>query len=252
MLNALEEDPDEQNRWRRLGTGALIAAAVTGALVYVANTYAPARELMARVVTMTFQAPPPVQEDKPLPPLPPPPPPKPQPKKQDSKPEKKAPAPKPDANPQAADPTQVGMDSQSFAEGGSGPGFRVGGNQMGDPNVAVAPAPKPAAVGAPRPVARATKYLMAKPLGQGADSRSLYNKRARKMGLAGLMLIELDLDDKGRIRSSKIRKGIESQFDREVLASIRAWTFESPGKVAPGEEVANVRLLRLRFDLAVD
>lgn len=252
MLNALEEDPDEQNRWRRLGTGALVAASVTGVLVYIANTYAPARELMQRVVTMTFQAPPPVQEDKPLPPLPPPPPPKPQPKKQDAKPEKKAPSPKPDANPQPADPTQVGMDSQSFAEGGSGPGFRVGGNQMGDPNVAVAPAPKPAPVAAPRPVARQTKYLMAKPLGHGADTNALYNKRARKMGLAGLMLIELDLDDNGRIRSSKIRKGIESQFDREVLASIRGWAFEAPGKVAPGEEVANVRLLRLRFDLAVD
>lgn len=251
MLNALEEDPDEQNRWRRLGTGALVAAAVTGAMVYIATTYAPARELMARVVTMTFQAPPPVQEDKPLPPLPPPPPPKPQPKKQDAKPEKKAASPKPDANPQPADPTQVGMDSESFAEGGSGPGFRVGGNQMGDPNVAVAPAPKPAAV-VSRPVARPTKYLMAKPLGRGADASSLYNKRARKLGLAGLMLIELDLDEKGHIRSSKIRKGIEGQFDREVLASIRSWTFEAPGKLAAGEEVASVRLLRLRFDLAVD
>lgn len=251
MLNALEEDPDEQHRWRRLATGALVAATITGALVYVANTYAPARELMARVVTMTFQAPPPVQEDKPLPPLPPPPPPKPQPKKREAKPEKQAPAPKPEANPQPADPTQVGMDSQSFAEGGAGPGFRVGGNQMGDPNVAMAPAPKPAPA-APRPVARPTKYLMAKPLGKGADATSLYNKRARKMGLAGLMLIELDLDEQGRIRASKIRKGIESQFDREVLASIRGWTFESPGKVAPDEEVANVRLLRLRFDLAID
>lgn len=252
MLNALEEDPDEQNRWRRLGSGALIAATVTGALVYVANTYAPARELMQRVVTMTFQAPPPVQEDKPLPPLPPPPPPKPQPKKQDAKQEKKAPSPKPDANPQAADPTQVGMDSQSFAEGGSGPGFHVGGNQMGDPNVHVpAPAPKPAPP-APRAVARATKYLMAKPLGSGAHANALYNKRARKLGLAGLMLIELDLDEQGKIRSLKMRKGLEEQFDREVLASIRNWAFEAPGKVAPGEEVASVRLLRLRFDLAVD
>ncbi len=251
MLNALEEDPDEQGRWRRLGLGAVITTCITGVLVYVATTYAPARELMQRVVTMTFQAPPPVQEDKPLPPLPPPPPPKPQPKKQEAKQEKKAATPKPDANPQPADPSQVGMDSQSFAEGGGGPGFRAGGNQMGNPNVVVAPAPKPAAP-VVKPVARATKYLMAKPLGQRADANALYNQRARKLGLAGLMLIELDLDDKGRVRKSRIRKGLESQFDREVLASIKDWKFEAPGKLGPAEEVASVRLLRLRFALAVD
>jgi TonB family protein len=251
MLNALEEDPDEQGRWRRLGTGAVITTCIIGGLAYVGTTFAPARELMQRVVTMTFQVPPPVQEDKPLPPLPPPPPPKAQPKKQEAKKEKVAPAPKPDANPQPADPSEVGMDSQSFAEGGGGPGFRVGGNQMGNPNVAPA-APKPPA---PAPVAaasRPTKYLMAKPLGGKGDTNALYNQRARKLGLAGLMLIELDLDERGRIRSSRIRKGLESQFDREVLASIKSWTFEPPGKLAPGEEVANVRLLRLRFALAVD
>lgn len=251
MLNALEEDPDEKGRWKRLATGAAIAAGVTGVMVYVANTYAPARELMQRVVQMTFQAPPPIDEDKPLPPLPPPPPPKPQPKKQDNKPEKKSPAPKPDANPSPANPAEVGMDSQSFAEGGGGPGFRVGGNQMGDPNVGgPAVAPKPAAPPAPKVAARSVKYLMAKPLAKGANVDELFNKRARKLGLSGLMLIELDLDDKGRVRSAKMRKGLESTFDREVLASVQSWTFEAPGKVGLDEAVANVRLLRLRFDLA--
>lgn len=248
MLNALEEDPDAKGRWKRFGTGAAVAAMATAAVVYVANAYAPAREIMQRVVQMTFQAPPPSEEDKPLPPLPRPPP-KPLPKKQEAKPVKKSPAPKPDANPAPANPTEVGMDSQSFAEGGDGPGFRVGGNQMGDPNVAaVAPPAKPPKLSEAAP--RATKYLMAKPLGKGANVDELFNKRARKLGLSGLMLIELELDDKGRVRAARLRKGLEATFDREVLASVQAWTFEPPGRVGGDEAVANVRLLRLRFALA--
>lgn len=249
MLNALNEDPDERGRWKRLGTGAAIAAGVTSAFIYTANTYAPAGDLVQRVVQMTFQAPPPLEQDKPLPPLPPPPP-KPQPKKQEPKAEKKAPTPKPEATPAPANPSEVGMDSQSFSEGGSGPGFRVGGNQMGDPNVptpAVAEAPPPVSpTEAPRPL----KYLMAKPVTKGANVDALFNRRARKLGLAGLMLIELDLDDRGHVKSAKVRKGLEATFDQEVLASVRAWVFEAPGKVSRNEAVASVRLLRLRFDLA--
>ena len=250
MLNALEEDPDEKGRWKRLGTGAGVAAAITGVMVYVATTYAPARELMQRVVQMTFQAPPPIDQDKPLPPLPPPPPPKPQPKKQDQKPEKKSPAPKPDANPTPANPAEVGMDSQSFAEGGGGPGFRVGGNQMGDPNVAAPVVAAKPEVAPKAVVARSTKYLMAKPIGKGANVSDLFNRRARKLGLSGLMLIELDLDQKGHVKTAKVRKGLESTFDREVLASVQTWLFEPPGKAGIDEVVASVRLLRLRFDLA--
>lgn len=250
MLNALEEDPDERHRWRRFGTGALVAIGVTTLLVYSANQYAPTRELMQRVVTMTVHAPPPEVEDKPLPPLPPPPPPKPQPKKQEQKPDEKAPAPKPDANPTPADPSQVGMDSQSFAEGGSGPGFRVGGNQMGDPNVVVpAVATKPA----PAPVARTTRpvqYLMAKPLRKGANTDALFNARARKLGLSGLMVLELDIDQRGRVRAAKVRKGLEPRFDREVVDAVRTWEFEPPGSVGLNQAVASVRMLRLRFTLA--
>lgn len=249
MLNALEQDPDERGRWKRLGAGAAIAAGLSSVLVYTANTYAPARELVQRVVHMTFQAPPPVEQDKPLPPLPPPPV-KPQPKKQEPKAERKTPAPKPEATPAPADPSEVGMDSQSFAEGGSGPGFNLGGNQMGDPNVGspvvVRESPQVNSGVPPRP----PKYLMAKPITKGANVDALFNRRARKLGLAGLMLIELDLDDNGRVKSAKVRKGLESTFDQEVLASVRAWVFEAPGKVGKNEAVASVRLLRLRFDLA--
>jgi TonB family protein len=249
MLNALEDDADEQQRWRRLGIGAGIALAFTCVAVYTANTYAPARDLMKRVVRMTVQAPPPEREDKPLPPLPPPPPPKPQAKK--AEPKEKAPAPKPEANPTPANPTEVGMDSQSFAEGGGGPGFHVGGNQMGDPNVAAAPAAEPKLAPAPARVARPTKYLMAKPVGM-RDVDSLFSKRARQLGLSGLMLIELALDEHGKVRTAKVRKGLESVFDGEVLSAVKNWAFEPPGSLEPGQAVANVRLLRLRFSLATN
>jgi TonB family protein len=250
MLNALDDDPDEQNRWQRLAVGGGVAAFITAAAVYTANTYAPARELMKRVVHMTIQTPPPPADEKPLPPLPPPPP-KPQPKKAEKAQPDKAPAPKPDANPQPADPTQVGMDAASFGEGGSGPGFRVGGNQMGDPNV-VAPVAPPKPVAAPLARSqRATKYLMAKPLGQD-NVNSLFSKRARQMGLSGLMLIELALDERGKVQSAKVRKGLESVFDAEVLSAVKNWLFEPPGAAAAGEAVADVRMLRLRFNLATN
>lgn len=93
---------------------------------------------------------------------------------------------------------------------------------------------------------------MAKPLDKAANVDALYNQRARKLGLSGLMLIELALDEQGRVRWSKIRKGLEAQFDREVLAAIRQWMFEAPRKVAPDQQIASVRLLRLRFDLAIE
>jgi TonB family protein len=250
MLNALEDDPDEQNRWQRLAVGGGIAAFITAAAVYTANTYAPARELMKRVVHMTIQTAPPPPDDKPLPPLPPPPPPKPQPKKAENKQQDKAPAPKPDANPTPADPTQVGMDAESFGAGGSGPGFHVGGNQMGDPNVA-APVAAPKPIAAAPKAARATKYLMAKPLGQDNVSL-LFSKRARQMGLSGLMLIELALDEKGKVHSAKVRKGLESVFDAEVLKAVKGWLFEPPGSAAIGEAVADVRMLRLRFSLVTN
>jgi TonB family protein len=205
---------------------------------------------MQRVVTMTIQAPPP-ELDKPLPPLPPPPPPKKQPPKPKDKEaaQKKSPAPKPDANPQQADPSHVGMDAQSFAAGGDGPGFRVGGNQMGDPNKYVPPAPKvaPEVKKAKPPV----KYSIARPKrGAGLDTESLFNARARKLGLSGLMILELEIDERGRVRTGKVRQGLEPQFDREVLAFVKKNVeFEPPGSSGAGRAVTNVTIYRARFNL---
>lgn len=248
----LEDTSDERGRWRRLMTGAVVATCLTILLTYIATTYTPARELMQRVVTMTFNVPPPVtREETPVPPAPPPPPvapkkAKPQPKKAESLPE-----PKPNVSPESATPAanQVGMDAQSFAVGGSGPAFRVGQDQMGDPETRPAVA-RP--MEAPPPKGPPTKYLMAKPLDARANAKSLYNQRARKLGIAGLMLIELELDPQGQVRTSRIRRGLERQFDQEVLSAVKRWSFEAPGRVRPGEVVPTMRLLRLRFALAVD
>jgi TonB family protein len=122
---------------------------------------------------------------------------------------------------------------------------------MGDPNVAAAPAAAPKPVAPVARSTRATKYLMAKPLGQD-NVNLLFSKRARQMGLSGLMLIELSLDEQGRVHSAKIRKGLESVFDAEVLSAVKNWRFEPPGAGAIGEAVADVRMLRLRFSLATN
>lgn len=255
MLYALEDTSDERGRWRRLVTGVVVASCLTALLTYTATTYAPARELMQRVVTMTFHVPPPpVKPDEmPVPPAPPPPPAPVEPKKAKPQPKKaEAPQePKPDVSPDSAAlaANQVGMDAQSFALGGSGAGFRVGNDQMGDPEA------RPTVSRPSEPIApkgRPTKYLMAKPLDAGANAKSLYNQRARKLGLAGLMLIELDLDPRGQVRTARIRRGLERQFDHEVLSAVKRWSFEAPGRVRPGEVVPTMRLLRLRFALSAD
>jgi TonB family protein len=248
MLNALEEDPDEKHRWRRFGIGAACAVGVSAALLYSAQNFAPTRELLSRVVQMTIQAPPP-EQDIPLPPLPPPPPAKKQPKAEKDSTEKKAAAPKPNANPQNADPSQVGMDAESFAAGGDGPGFHVGGNQMGDPNAFVAPVAKPAPPPEVKRTVRPVNYSMAKRIPRNEDLNSIFNARARKLGLSGLMILELELDAKGHVKRARTRRGLEPQFDREVLEHVKKWEYEPPSTTMAGSAVANVRLVRVRFTL---
>lgn len=248
MLNALEEDPDEKNRWRRFGIGAGCAIGISALMLYSAQHYAPTRALLQKVVQMTITAPPP-ELDQPLPPLPPPPPPKKQPKAEKDDSQKKAPAPKPNANAQKADPSQVGMDADSFAAGGEGPGFHVGGNQMGDPNAIVAPVVKAAPPPEVKQTIRSVKYSMAKRMRRAEDLNSIFNARARKLGLSGLMILELELDAQGKVKRARTRRGLEPQFDREVLEHVKKWEYEPPGTVTAGSAIAAVRLVRVRFTL---
>lgn len=243
MLHALEEEPEDKGRWQRLGVGSLIAASIAGGMLFAAQHYAPTRELLTRVVSFAVVAPPPLPEDTtPPPPLPPPPP-----RKEAPKPQNKqapAPAPKSDPTPQAGDPQQVGLDAQSFGGGGEGPGFHVGGNQMGDPNVRTTPIAKPAVVAPAAPARR--KVVAARVVKQ--DPPPTFTDRARKLGIEGLLVIELDIDENGRVQAARVRKGLEPQVDREALSIIKRWIF-APA-IVEGKAIATTQLFRYRYEFS--
>jgi TonB family protein len=239
MLHALEDEPEEKGRWGRLGLGTAIAVVVAGGMLYGAQHFAPTRKLLTRVVQMTIMAPLPEQKQVPLPPIPTPPP------KSAPREAKKDPGPKqavrPDPSPQAADPQEVGLDAQSFGEGGDGPGFRVGGNQMGDP-AAFAAAVKPEPVAVAAPVAR-QRLTFARALRQ--DPPATFSERARKLGIEGLMIFELDIDELGRVKNARIRKGLEARVDQEMLALVRRWTFQPA--LRGNRSVPTTQLFRYRY-----
>jgi hypothetical protein len=101
------------------------------------------------------------------------------------------------------------MDADSFAAGGEGPGFHVGGNQMGDPNALAAAVAKPAA--APpeiKQTTRAVKYSMAKRVPRAEDLNAIFKARALKLGLSGLMILEVELD--ARAKSNARERAVAS------------------------------------------
>jgi periplasmic protein TonB len=241
MLNALEDEPENKGRWRRLGIGSLIALGIAGGSLYTAQHYAPARRILNRVVQMTIQVPLAEKNEPPPPPLPPPPPPKPRPQaaKKESGPK---PVEKVNPTPQVADPQNVGLDVSSFGGGGDGPGFHVGGNQMGDP-AAFGALEKPKAPVLAAPVRE--KLTFARALRQ--EPPPAFSERARKLGIEGLIIFELDIDEHGRVRGARIRKGLEPKVDEETLALVRRWTFQ-PGRRA-GRAVPTTQLFRYRHRL---
>lgn len=239
-MHALEDEPESANRWRRLGTGALITAVVLVGLGYGAQRFEPARRLMLKVVQMTVLPEPPKLDKLPPPRTePPPPPPKraPPPRKSAAKTEA---APKPQNQPPSSSEPVVGLDEGSFGSG-DGASFQVGTTQMGDPvTVARAPAAAPAA-----PVAAPPKLI---PAGVPARAeRCRYSARARRLGLEGMMVIEVDVDDDGRVTKAELRKQLEDELDRECLEAVRTSLFQ-PATLA-GQAVASTRFLRLRFEL---
>lgn len=238
-MYALEEEPEEGNRWRRLGVGALMTAVVLAALGYGAQRFEPARRLMQKVVQMTVVTELPKREVEELPPRtePPPPPPKRPPPQRAAK----APAPQPSKSPEpaSAEPV-VGLESGSFGAG-DGPSFQVGNTQMGESaSVARAPATGPVAVPAAPP------RLV--PAGVPARvDRCRYSARAQRLGVEGTLIIEVDIDERGRVSEAQVRKPLEAELDRECLEAVRSARFQ-PATLG-GDAVASTRFLRLRFEL---
>jgi len=237
---ALEDEPESNNRWRRLGAGALITGLLLTGVGYGAQRFEPTRRLLAKVVQMTVIAEVPKPEKLPPPRTEPPPPP---PKRAPPPPKsaaKTAAPPRADNNPrpQNVEPV-VGLDEGSFGSG-DGASFQVGNTQMGEP-VSVARAPATAPPGAPVP---------AKLVPAGVPprvERCRYSSRAQRLGLEGMLIIEVDIAADGSVKSADVRKSLEEELDRECLEAVRGARF-SPATLG-GVAVASTRFLRLRFEL---
>jgi TonB family protein len=77
--------------------------------------------------------------------------------------------------------------------------------------------------------------------------RCRYSSRAQRLGLEGMMVIEVDIDDSGRVTKADLRKALEEELDRECLEAVKTARFE-PATLG-GLAVASTRFLRLRFEL---
>jgi protein TonB len=240
-MNALEDEPEAKNRWRRFATGGAIAGGLAVGLIFGARHIEPARRLMPEILQIAV-----VDEEPPPPPkdIPPPPPPPPPPKakkeepKQEEKPVEQPPEEQVAETPQDVEPT-AGLDSSSFGAGSGGPSFRTGNTQMGDPNRPLTKRIEVAKISSKPP-----KLLPARALNPDLPA---YPERARKLNIQGFVLLEAEIDDHGKLVGIRVRQGLESGIDQLALASVKRWRF-SPATLA-GRAVPSTRLIRIRFEL---
>lgn len=244
-MHALEDEPEKKNRGRRMGVGLVLAGALGASLLFGAQHIAPARRFMPEILQIAVvddTTPPPPPENIPPPPPPPPPP---KPKKEAPPPEEK---PVEQAEPEQAEqqlepsePT-AGLDSTSFGAGGpGGVSFRTGNTQMGDPN---RPAGPPKVIEPPKVSQKAPQLVPARAIDPELPE---YPERARKLNIQGAVLLEAEIDERGKIKNLRVRQGLERGLDEIAMASVKRWEF-SPAMLA-GHAVASTRLVRIRFEL---
>jgi protein TonB len=244
-MHALEPDPEQKNRWRRLLTGGAVAVGLAGGMLFAAQKVVPVQRLMPEILQMAVvdDLTPPPKQDIPPPPPPPPPPPKPKAKEEPKEKPVEQEAP-PEERAAEAEPSEAaaGLDASSFGAGsGSGFAFRTGNTQMGDPNKLIR---KPLAITPPRPLSKAPKLMPARALDPVLPE---YPERARKLNIQGAVLLEAEIDDHGKLIGLRVRQGLERGLDEIALASVRSWRFQ-PASLG-GRSVASTRLVRIRFEL---
>lgn len=247
-MYALEEEPEKKGRGKRLLVGMGLVGGIAVTMLTVAQHVKPSIRLLPEILEMAVvvdEGPqPPPKVDIPPPPPPPPPPPKPkqQEKEEEPEPEPEAPeeAPPEQQAEEAAPP--VGMDASSFAAGGGGVGmgFRVGKTQMGDPTTGFAAKKAVVPVVPVNPPKLVPAVALEPELPEYPDS-------ARKLNIEGYVLLELDIDERGKLKKARVRQGLQRALDDAALASVQAWRFQ-PARLG-GRAVSSTRLVRIRFEL---
>lgn len=247
-MYALEDEPEKKGRGKRLLVGIGLVGGIAVTMLTVAQHVKPSIRLLPEILEMAViveeAPPPPPKVDIPPPPPPPPPPPKP---KQQEKEEEAAPEPE---EPEEAPPEQqaeeatpdVGMDSSSFATGGNGVGmgFRAGKTQMGDPTTGLAAKKAVVPVVPMNPPKLVPAMALEPNLPEYPDS-------ARKSNIQGYVLLELDIDERGKLKKARVRQGLQRALDDAALASVQSWRFQ-PARLE-GRAVSSTRLVRIRFEL---
>jgi protein TonB len=238
-VHALDDEPETQGRWRRLGAGGIVCGVLAVSLAVAAQRIQPVARAFHSVVEIGLVEEPPEPPKKVEPPPPPLEQPKPRPVKQQPAAQPQPPTdlpPPPSDQPPPAE--QVGLDSDSFGSGAGGPAFAAGNTQMGTPTgYGAAPLPPPEAPKPPRLI-EARKLT-----GTGVG----YTDRARRLGIQGLMVIEADIDAKGRVTRAVVRGKLEPQLDEAARKAVMGWQFEPATR--DGHPIASTKFLRVRFEL---
>ena len=244
-MYALEEEPEKKGRGKRLLVGLGLVGGIAVTMLTVAQHVKPVQRLLPEILEMAVVddvTPPPPPKTEELPPPPPPPP-----KKAKAEEEPEPELPEEQAKPEEAPPQEeaapdVGMDSSSFATGGSGVGmgFRAGKTQMGDPTTGIAA--KKAVV----PVVPVNPPKL-HPAQAIEPELPEYPEAARKLNIEGYVLLELDIDGRGKLKKARVRQGLQRALDDAALASVQSWRFQ-PARL-DGRAVSSTRLVRIKFQL---
>jgi protein TonB len=247
-MYALEDEPEKKGRGKRLLVGVGLVGGIAVTMLTVAQHVKPVQRLLPEILEMAVVddvPPPPPQKQEDLPPPPPPPPPPPKKEKvekEEPEPELPEEQAKQEEAPQEEAPPDVGMDSSSFATGGNGVGmgFRAGKTQMGDPTTGMLA--KKAVV--PVVPVNPPKLMPAQAIEPELPE---YPDSARKSNIEGYVLLELDIDERGKLKKARVRQGLQRALDDAALASVQAWRFQ-PARL-DGRAVSSTRLVRIRFEL---
>lgn len=240
-MNALDPEPERKGRLGRMLMSIGVLVGIGGGVVFAADQVTPSKRLFSDIVKIAIVEQPEPKKAEPPPTPPPPPPPPPKVKTQS----KAKPQPAATQVPQPIKPTDtpppdpVGLDEASFGSGSGGPAFAMGTTQMGTPGEA-------ARAGAPEePPKPKPKLVEARP--KPGNRHPGYTDRARRLAIEGLMVIEADIDERGRVTRAVVRGKLEPLLDEATRRTVLDWRFDPA--TLDGKAVPSTKWLRIRFDL---